>query len=278
MAVITNIDDVHLEHFGSRRDILAAKAEILEHLRPHGLAVLCGDDELLNTLSPDCETLRCGFSAGCGVRVEDLEERGLEGVRFTVVTDRGRYPLEIATPGVHMASLAAMAVAVAERLGLTAEEIVRGAAAYAPADNRLRVERLPGGRLMINDSYNANPRSVQADLRILAHHTGGKRIAMLGDMTELGAAEAAGHRDVGRLAGELGIEALLAVGPRSREHMVPAAKAAGCPDVRWFETRDEARDALVEMFAPGDAALLKASHFLNRFDLAADDLRRYPFP
>ena len=277
VAVITNIDDVHLEHFGSRRDILAAKAEILEHLSPGGLAVLCGDDELLNTLSPDCETIRCGFSNRCGVRVEDLEERGLEGLRFTVVTARGRCPLEIATPGVHMASLAAMAVAAAERLGLTEEEIVRGAAAYAPAENRLRVERLPGGRLMINDSYNANPRSVQADLRILAHHTGGKRIAMLGDMTELGTAEAAGHRDVGRLAGELGIEVLLAVGPRSREHMVPAAQAAGCPDARWYETRDEARDALVEMFAPGDAALLKASHFLNRFDLAADYLRTYPF-
>ena len=277
VAVITNIDDVHLEHFGSRRDILAAKAEILEHLRPGGLAVLCGDDELLNTLSPDCETIRCGFASRCGVRVEDLEERGLEGLRFTVVTARGRYPLEIATPGVHMASLAAMAVAAAERLGLTEEEIVRGAAAYAPAENRLRVERLPGGRLMINDSYNANPRSVQADLRILAHHTGGKRIAMLGDMTELGTAEASGHRDVGRLAGELGIEALLAVGPRSREHMVPAAQAAGCPDARWYKTRDEARDALVEMFAPGDAALLKASHFLNRFDLAADYLRTYPF-
>ena len=130
---------------------------------------------------------------------------------------------------------------------------------------------------MINDSYNANPRSVQADLRILARHTGGKRIAMLGDMTELGTAEASGHRDVGRLAGELGIEVLLAVGPRSREHMVPAAQAAGCPDARWYETRDEARDALVEIFAPGDAALLKASHFLNRFDLAADYLRTYPF-
>ena len=77
VAVITNIDDVHLEHFGSRRDILAAKAEILEHLRPGGLAVLCGDDELLNTLSPDCETIRCGFASRCGVRVEDLEERGL---------------------------------------------------------------------------------------------------------------------------------------------------------------------------------------------------------
>ena len=277
IAVITNIDDVHLEHFGSRREILNAKAEIFENLRPGGLAVLGGDDELLNTLTPACETIRCGFSAGCAVRVKELADRGLAGLGFTVVTAKERYRLEIATPGVHMAVLSAMAVAVAERLGLTAEEIVRGAAAYAPADNRLRVERLAGGRLLINDSYNANPRSMAADLRILAQHTGGKRIAMLGDMTELGAAEADGHRSVGRLAGELGIEILLAVGPRSRAYMVPEAEAAGCPDVRWFAGRDEARDELVKVFAPGDAALLKASHFLNRFDLAADYLREYPF-
>ena len=264
-----------------KQAIINVHSSILPQYRgaaPINWAVLNGDDVLLNTLQPKCDTVRCGRSETCAVRITELEDLGLEGMRCTVVTDQETYPLTIPAPGVHMALLSALAVAVAERLGLTEEEIVQGVASYAPADNRLRVERLPGGRLMINDSYNANPRSVQADLRILAHHTGGKRIAMLGDMTELGAAEAAGHRDVGRLAGELGIEALLAVGPRSREHMVPAAKAAGCPDVRWFETRDEARDALVEMFAPGDAALLKASHFLNRFDLAADDLRRYPFP
>ena len=69
-----------------------------------------------------------------------------------------------------MAGLVSMAVAVAEHMGLTAEEILRGVAAYQPADNRLRVERLAGGRMMINDSYNANPRSVSADLRILAQH------------------------------------------------------------------------------------------------------------
>lgn len=276
-AVITIVDDVHLSHFGSREDILHAKAEIFDNLRPGGLAVLNGDDELLNTLHPDCETVRCGQSDGCGVRITHLEDLGLEGIRCTITTQMDSYPLSIPAPGVHMAALAAMAVAAAERLGLTKDEIVSGAAAYAPADNRLRVERLSGGRIMINDSYNANPRSVRADIKILSQHKGGKKIAMLGDMTELGTAEAPGHRSVGELTGQLGIDVLLAVGPRSKEWMVPAAREAGCPDVRWYPGREAAREDLLALFAPGDAVLLKASHFFGRFDLMADFLREYPF-
>ena len=130
---------------------------------------------------------------------------------------------------------------------------------------------------MINDSYNANPEAVRADLAILARHTGGKRIAMLGDMMELGSAEESGHRSVGELVGELGIEVLLAVGPRSREHMVPAAREAGCPDVRWYPGREEAKAGLLTLFAPGDALLLKASHFSGRFDLVAEYLCKYKF-
>lgn len=276
-AVITIIDDVHLSHFSSREDILRAKAEILENLRPGGLAVLNGDDVLLNTLQPKCDTVRCGRSETCAVRITELEDLGLEGVRCTVVTDQETYPLTIPAPGVHMALLSALAVAVAERLGLTEEEIVQGVASYAPADNRLRVEHLPGNRVMINDSYNANPRSVRADVAILAQHKGGKRIAMLGDMTELGAAEAPGHQSVGELVGQLGIDILLAVGPRSKEYMVPAAQAAGCAEVRWYPDREAVKHDLLDLFAPGDALLLKASHFFGRFDLMADFLREYPF-
>ena len=277
VAIITIVDDVHLSHFGSREDILKAKAEIFENLRPGGLAVLNGDDALLSTLHPDCETVRCGASDSCDVRVEDLDVQGLDAIRCTVVTAKDRYPLTIPSPAAHMAELSALAVAAAERLGLSREEIIRGIAAYTPADNRLRVERLPGGRLMINDSYNANPRSVQADLKILSRHDGGKRIAMLGDMTELGSAEASGHRAVGQCVGRLGIDVLLAVGQRSREWMVPAAREAGCPEVRWYENREAAKEDLLALYAPGDALLLKASHFFGRFDLMADFLREYPF-
>lgn len=282
IAVITNISDVHLAHFGSREDILKAKSEIFENLRPGGLAVLSGDDELLNTLHLPCETAYCGFGGFPGVEYAAEVERfdgfqGLESLRCTIRTRKDLYPLEIPSPASHMAAAAAMVVLIAERLGLTKEEITRGIESYTPADNRLRVERLPGGRLMINDSYNANPKSVQADLRILYRHTGGKRIAFLGDMTELGSAEEPGHRSVGAAVGKLGIEVLLAVGPRSRQWMVPAAREAGCPDVRWYESRDAAREDLLSLFAPGDALLLKASHFFGRFDLMADFLREYPF-
>ncbi len=278
IAVIICVDDVHLEYFRSREDILRAKAEIITHLRPGGLLVLNGDDPLLRTLHPDgCRVVLCGASPDCAVRITEVEDRGLAGVGCVLVTERDRYPLKIPSPGIHMATLCALAAAVAEELGLPREEIIRGVASYAPADNRLRVERLAGGRLMINDSYNANPTSVSADLRILAKHTGGRRIALLGDMMELGAAEEPGHRAVGRLAGELGIEILLAVGERCRAYMVPEAVAAGCPDVRWFPDRESAREALLPLFREGDCLLLKASHFICRFDLLADYLRDYSF-
>ena len=90
VAVITNVDDVHLSHFGSREDILKAKAEIFENLRPGGLAVLNGDDALLNTLRLDCDTVRCGVADGCGVRVENLESRGMDAICCTIATAQGR--------------------------------------------------------------------------------------------------------------------------------------------------------------------------------------------
>ncbi|MDE7242680.1 MAG: UDP-N-acetylmuramoyl-tripeptide--D-alanyl-D-alanine ligase [Oscillospiraceae bacterium] len=280
IAMITNIDDVHLSHFSSRKDILKAKAEIFENLRPGGLALLNGDDELLNTLRPDCETLFCGFGGFPGVSyhttAENFQWLDMESFRTTIVTQKDRYDLTVPSPASHMAGHAALAVTAAERLGLTKEEIIRGAAAYAPADNRLRLEHLPGGRVMINDSYNANPTSVRADVSILARHPG-RKIALLGDMTELGSAEESGHQRVGTWVGRRGIDVLLAVGPRSKQWMIPAAEEAGCPDVRWFEDREAVKAVLPELFGPGDALLLKASHFFGRFDLLADYLRQYPF-
>ena len=102
VAIITCVDDVHLSHFQSREDILRAKAEIFENLRPGGLAVLGGDDPLLNTLRLDCDVARCGLGEGCNVRLTDLEDLGLAGIKCTVVTEKARYPLDIPSPGVHL--------------------------------------------------------------------------------------------------------------------------------------------------------------------------------
>ncbi len=273
IAVIVNIGDAHMENLGSREGILRAKSEIFENLRPGGTAVLNGDDPLLNTLDLPVETLRCGMGENCNVRVEQVEDLGVAGIRCAVRTDRGVYPLSIPAPGVHMVYAAAMAVAIGEKLGLTAEEICRGVAQYAPAGERMRVEHLAGGRTLLNDSYNANPQSMEAAVRILAATAGKRRVAMLGDMKELGAATEPGHAAIGRLVGQLGVDTLLAVGPYCREYMVPAAQAAGCADVRWFPDREAAYRDLREAFVPGGVVLLKASHFSGRFDLAAEYLR-----
>src|SRR5699024_6420093 len=150
--------------------------------------------ELLNTVELPCEILRCGMGDNCNVRVEDVEDLGVNGVRCTVRTAEEAYPLSIPAPGVHMIYAASMAVVIGERLGLTKEEICRGVSQYQPAGERMRVENLPGGRILLNDSYNANPQSMEAAIRILAKTDCGKRIAMLGDMKELGAATEPGHR------------------------------------------------------------------------------------
>ena len=272
-AVISNIGDSHMEYLGSREGILKAKSEIFENLRADGIAVLNGDDALLNTLELPFETIRCGMGENCNVRVENVKDLGVAGVCCTVRTEKDSYELEIPAPGVHMVYSAAMAAVIAERLGLSREEICAGVRGFEQTGERLRVERLNGGRIMINDSYNANPQSMGAAIRVLAGTEAAKRIAMLGDMKELGEATEAGHRKMGRLVGELGIDLLIAVGPYCRDYMVPAAKAFGCKDVRWYEDKTHAYDELLTEYCEGAALLLKASHFSGRFDLAADYLR-----
>ena len=272
-AVISNIGDSHMEYLGSREGILKAKSEIFENLKAGGTAVLNGDDALLNTLELPFETIRCGMGENCSVRIENVKDLGVAGVTCTVRTEKDTYELEIPAPGVHMVYSAAMAAAIAERLGLSRDEICDGVRNFEQTGERLRVERLTGGRTMLNDSYNANPQSMGAALRVLASTRATKRIAMLGDMKELGPATEAGHREMGRLVGELGIDLLIAVGPYCKDYMVDAAKASGCGDVRWFADKTEAYEELLAEYREGAVLLLKASHFSGRFDLTADYLR-----
>ncbi len=276
-AVIINIGVAHMEYLGSREGILKAKSEIFENLDADGIAVLNGDDELLSTVNIPQKTLRCGMSEHCNVRIEDVADHGVMGMSCTIRTEKTAYAVEIPAPGIHMCYAAAYAAAIAEQMGLGAEEIIRGIAAYVPAGDRMRVERLAGERVMLNDSYNANPQSMAGAVKILANAGEMKKIAMLGDMKELGGAEQEGHEEIGRLVAALGIDHLLCVGSLCRDYMVPAAKAAGCSDVRWYESKEAAWEDLLERFVPGSVLLLKASHFSGRFDQVADRLREHTF-
>ena len=257
IAVITNVGDAHIENLGNtRQGILRAKCEIFENLTPEGIAVLNGDDELLNTVTLPQTILRCGVGDGCGVRVTDIDDRGLEGVACTVTIKGEHYRLTTSAPGRYMIYPMAMAAAIGRRLGLTREEIAAGVAAYTTVGSRMHLIRLPGERLVIDDCYNANPQSMAEGLRMLAASPAQHRVAVLGDMGELGQLTAQAHRDMGALTRRLGLTAV-AVGEKMH------ALTETDPQAQWFATVEEAMPAIRQLFTPGTAVLVKASHAMH---------------
>ena len=238
IAVISNIGDAHIEFLGSREGILRAKAEILENLRPGGTVILNGDDALLNTLTPPFETLRC-----------------------CLTTPQGEYRLTIPAPGEHMVYSASMAAAIGEKLGLTAAEIARGVACYTPTGSRMRVLRLPEERTVLDDCYNANPQSVTAALEILAKTDCAQRVAVLGDMGELGDLTAQAHYNMGALAVMLGIDRVIAIGT----HAAKIAEGVDCSggEALHFATKEEALPTIRAQLTPQTAMLIKASHAMR---------------
>ena len=257
VAVITNVGDAHIENLGNtRQGILQAKCEIFEHLRPDGIAVLNGDDPLLNTVTLPQPILRCGRGENCQVRVTAVDDRGIEGVACTVTTDRAAYRLHTSSPGRYMIYPMAMAAAIGETLGLTGEEIAAGVAAYAPTGSRMRLLHLSGERLLIDDCYNANPQAMAEALRLLAG-TSGRRVAVLGDMGELGELTVSAHRAIGALTDELHLDSVIAIGEKARDI------ASAAPNAQWFPSVEDALPAVRAAFTGGTAMLVKASHAMH---------------
>ena len=269
VAVITNVGDAHIGNLdGTRQGVLRAKSEIFEHLAPDGLAVLNGDDPLLNTLDLPFKTLRCGEGAGCNVRVTDVAERGIEGVSCTVTTEKDSYALSIPSPGRFMIYSASMGVAIGEQLGLSKQEIIDGVAAYTPTGSRMRLIHRPGHRLIIDDCYNANPQAMAAALRLLAGTDRPRRMAVLGDMGDLGDLSPKAHGDMGRLLNELGLDCVVAIG-----HWMEYLKRAAEGNVYHFDTVEAACDTLRRAFVPGTAVLVKASHAMH-FEKIVEELEK----
>ena len=258
IAVITNVGDAHIENLGNtRQGILRAKCEIFENLAPDGVAVLNGDDPLLNTITLPQRILRCGTGEGCDVRVTEVDDRGLEGVACTVTTAKTSYRLKTPSPGAYMIYPLAMAAAIGEYLGLTAEEITAGAADYVPVGSRMHLIPVDGQRLIIDDCYNANPQAMAEALRMLAKSRHRRKVAVVGDMGELGELTEQAHRDVGTLARELKLDVVVAVGEKMR------ALRETDPSALWFPDTASALPALPDLFVGDTAVMVKASHAMH---------------
>jgi UDP-N-acetylmuramoyl-tripeptide--D-alanyl-D-alanine ligase len=267
VGVVTNAAAAHLEGLGSVDGVADAKAELYQGLPEGGVAVVNADDARMTRRAQASGRRLLTFAAGRQRRgdvvVLELLSQTAEGVRFLLGV--GQRELEVALPlvGAHNAANAAAAACAAIALGCTDREIVRGLAAVRPVGRRLRLERLASGLLLVDDCYNANPLSMGAALATLAELAraeGGRPLAVLGDMLELGPEELALHRGVGAAAARAGVAWLAGFGPRSRETVAGAVEAGLAPGATTTTEDVAALAAAVRAAAArGDVLLVKGS-------------------
>lgn len=260
VAVITNVGDSHIEHLGSRENILKAKCEIFNHMKPGGLAVLNGDDELITTLQGTLpyKVIWYGKSEGVEYRATELESDGESYLRCKVDTPNNHCNIEIPALGDHMVYPALVAGAIGEYFGMSREEIERGILHFAPTKMRMNILRRQNGITILNDTYNANPQSMRAAIDVLATGKGKTKIAVLGDMLELGPLAPALHAGVGKLVAKSGIDYLVCAGELSK-HISDAAEAAGMAEVYWRPNKKEALTVLEQIVKSDCTVLVKAS-------------------
>jgi UDP-N-acetylmuramoyl-tripeptide--D-alanyl-D-alanine ligase len=227
VGVVLNVGESHLGMFGSREAIAKAKGELVEALPADGTAVLNADDPQVAAMADRtvAAVLRFGLGPAAAVRAEGVQLDGEGRARFRLRTPEGTAAARLPAPGEHLVAAALAAAAAAHVLGLGPDEVAAGLAGASLSPMRMQVQRRADGLTVVNDAYNANPSSVAAALKTLAalRRTGGRTVAVLGEMAELGEAAAAEHDRVGRLATRLGIDRLVGVGDPGRM-MVNAAR------------------------------------------------------
>jgi UDP-N-acetylmuramoyl-tripeptide--D-alanyl-D-alanine ligase len=276
VRVWTNVGEAHLGFFGSLDDIADAKAEILEDATTSTLLVANADDDRIaaRVSSFTGRVVTFGIDRPADVRASSVVDGGIAGMSATVSTPRGT--VDIAMPMVGRGNLSNVlaAIAVASEFDVPLDTIGGRARELRPSAHRGQVVRLSNGVTVIDDSYNANPTAVRQALDVLAgERTAVRRVAVLGEMLELGGHAGALHEDVGRHAALARVDVLMAVGGEAARALARAAVAAGmAPErVRHCATSDEAADAIATLVRPGDVVLVKGSRGV-RTDRVVDRL------
>jgi UDP-N-acetylmuramoyl-tripeptide--D-alanyl-D-alanine ligase len=260
IGVITSVGPVHLELLGTVERVAQAKAEVIEALPPGGTAVVPAGQRHLDPYlrREDIEIVR--FGEGGDVSLSYFASH--DGRSRLKVEAFGRpLTIEFSFAGRHNATNALAALAAYHALGLPLGKAQRGARRVKLSRWRGEEAPLPGEGVLINDCYNANPLSMAAALEHLADRAGRHRkVAVLGDMAELGPGAPAYHREVGAAASRAGVDVLLAVGPLAKSYV---EGARGVPLTRWAPTVDQGLAALEQILQPGDFVLVKGSRSMG---------------
>jgi UDP-N-acetylmuramoyl-tripeptide--D-alanyl-D-alanine ligase len=277
-GIVLNALPAHLLSMGTVEAVASAKGELLHRISDGGLAVVNGDDSRVSSLGQNASARRISFGINRGeVRAKEIEHLGMEGESFQVVTPRGEIRVHLRAFGLpYISNALAAAAALLDCVPLAV--IAEGLAAFRPYKGRFQLERL-GEITLVDDSYNANPASMKAALETLAQIAPeGHRVALLGDMLELGGHGAEAHEEVGAVAGR-NVDRLFLLGSLMKRHAAPAAIQAGLPPeaVRCGLDHDELAELAKQSFLPGDVVLIKGSRGMT-MERAAAILRQFMSP
>jgi UDP-N-acetylmuramoyl-tripeptide--D-alanyl-D-alanine ligase len=273
LAAVLNVGSAHFGKFGGREAIAQAKGEIVEALPADGVAVLNADDPLVAGMASRTAARVISFGSGGAVAWRDLTLDELGRPSFVLEYDGGAYPVTLLQTGAHQAANAAAAAALAIGAGWPARAVAAALGrARAASPWRMQVGERADGLVVVNDAYNAHPESMRAALEALAaigERSGRRTVAVLGEMLELGAEHDAGHRGIGTVAADLGIDVLVVVGEAASGIAVGAGDRIG--EVILSPGREEATAWLLRNAAPKDVVLVKASRG-TALERIADDL------
>ena len=263
VRVWTNVGEAHIGYFGSSEAIADAKGEILEQAAANTLLVANADDPLVMARAPSFagRTVTFGTAERADVRAVDVEDLGLDGSRARVITPAGERSFSVPLLGRgHLMNVLA-ATATALEFSIALDAIVAAAAGLKPSTRRGAILRLPKGVTVIDDSYNSSPSALQRSLDVIARSWGARRIAVLGEMLELGELSTELHETCGRAAAASKLSRLVTIGGEPAQALGEAAVSAGMPRqaVMHFGTSAEAANAISGIVTSGDVVLVKGS-------------------
>ncbi len=268
VAVITNIGMSHIENLGSREGIFKAKMEIAKGFTKDNTLIVNGDDKFLAKTKGmgDYKVVYYGIdNPENDVFAKDIVNNGLKGVEFTAVVDGADYRVEVTQPGRHNVYNALAAICVGREFGVGVADAIRGIKSCEYTSQRLEVTE-KGGVQIINDCYNASPDSIRAALGVLSYAAAERKIAVLGDVLEMGGYARDAHYALGEAVVDNGIDMLITAGENAK-YIAEGARDRGMENTASFPKTLDACNYVKDVIRAGDAVLIKASHGMHFEDI-----------
>lgn len=263
IAVITNIGMSHIENLGSREGIFKAKTEVLKYLSKEKVLIVNGDDDYLQTLkrTAACRVVYYGITnPENDVYAKEIVDNGIDGLTFTAVVNGKDYRVVVNNAGRHNVYNALAAICVGRELGISAEQAIKGIYECEYTAMRMTITQ-ENGMTVINDCYNASPDSIRAALGVLKASKNKRKVAVLGDVLEMGDFAPKAHYELGKDV--LKSADILITAGENAKYIAKGAKDNGMEEVHSFNTTDEARVFCKKILQDGDAVLIKASRGMH---------------